>query len=140
MASLALALATAAQDNALRALGQDALIAAISEQRLNLDELGGAMSRLLDSGLNKFARWAKVFGEVARISDLHTRCVIELLSKSFHGDPAKAPRDISSLLEIFIELLSETGEIFDDSAAREYVSNLKAGGKTAKLAKQLLAR
>lgn len=139
MASLALALALAAEDGALRSLGQDGLIAAISEQRLDVNELGSAMARLLDSGFNKFARWAKSLREAARVSPAHARSAAELLAQMFHGDPQKAPRDISALLELLFELLSETGEKLNDTRAREYIAALPFGGKTAKLGKQILS-
>lgn len=139
MACLALALGLAAQDNALRGHAQDGLIAAIAEGRLNMDELGQTMSRLLDTGINKFARWAKALRDVARISPRHARASADLITQALHGDPAKAPRDISALLELLFELMSETNGRFDDQKARDYVHSLKAGGKTAKLAKQILA-
>ena len=139
MACLGLALSLAAQDNALRGHAQDGLIAAITEGRLNVDELGQTMSRLLDTGINKFARWAKALRDVARISPRHARASANLIAQALHGDPAKAPRDISALLELLFELMSETNGRFDDPKARNYVQSLKAGGKTAKLAKQILA-
>lgn len=137
MACLALALSLAAQDNALRGHAQDGLIAAISEGRLNLDELGDTMARLLATGINKFARWAKVLREVARISPEHTRVAADLITRALRGDPSKAPRDISALLELLFELLSETDSNLKDQQARDFIAGLKAGGKTAKLVKQL---
>lgn len=138
MASLALALALAAEDGAIRSHGQDGLIAAISERRLDVNELGGAMARLLDSGFNKFARWAKSLREAARVSPAHARSVLDLLAQTFHGDPSKAPRDTSALLELLFELLSETGGKLNDARARDYIAALPFGGKTAKLGKQIL--
>lgn len=137
MACLALALSLAAQDNALRGHAQDGLIAAINEGRMNVEELGHTMSRLLETGINKFARWAKVLRGVARISPEHTRVAAELITRSLRGDPSKAPRDISALLELLFELLSETDSNLKDQQAQDYIAGLKAGGKTAKLVKQL---
>ncbi|HYG34619.1 MAG TPA: DUF6493 family protein, partial [Clostridia bacterium] len=139
MACLALAFSLAAQDSALRGHGQDALIASISEGRLNVDELGSAMARLLDAGYNKFARWAKSLREATRISTAHTHAVTDVLAHALHGDPSKAPRDVSALLELLFELLSETGDKLVDPRARDYIAALPLGGKTAKLAKQILA-
>lgn len=139
MACVALALGLAAQDPALRGHAQDGLIAAISEGRMNLNELGGAMSRLLDSGSNKFARWAKALREVSRISPVHASTTVDLISRMLHGDPDTAPRDVSTLLELLFELLNETGGRVTDQPARNYLSALKTGGKTAKLARQILA-
>jgi hypothetical protein len=138
MACLALALCLAAEDGALRGHGQDALIAAISEGRVNMDELGSAMSRLLDTGVNKLARWAKSLREVSRVSGDHATTCAELIMRSLHGDPTKAPRDISMVLELLFELISETGGKLDDARTKNYLAGLTAGGKTAKLVKQLL--
>lgn len=96
------------------------------------------MARLLDTGINKFARWAKSLAEVARVSSAHTRAVADLLARALHGDPAKAPRDIGALLELFFELLSETEGKLNDRVARDYIAALPFGGKTAKLGKQIL--
>jgi hypothetical protein len=139
MACLALALALAAEDNALRGHGQDGLIAAIGEGRLDVNELGPTMARLLDTGTNKFSRWARTMRETARVSPAHTRTVADLLARTLHGDPAKAPRDVSALLDLLFELLSETGDKLNDDHARDYLAALPFGGKTAKLSKQILA-
>lgn len=139
MACLALALCFAAEDGALRGHGQDALIAAISEERVNLDELGSTMSRLLDTGVNKLARWAKALRDVSRVSGDHAKISAELITRTLHGDPTKAPRDVSTLLELLFELLSETNGKLDDACSRKYLAGLTTGGKTGKLVKQLLA-
>jgi len=139
MACLALALCLAAQDSALRGHGVDGLIAAIAEGRLDVNELGGAMARLLDTGINKFARWAKSLSEVARVSSTHVRAVAELLTRTLYGDPTKAPRDISAFLELLFELLSEIGGKLDDQRARDYIAGLPASGRTARLSRQILA-
>lgn len=139
MACLALALSLAAQDAALRGHAQDALIAAIGEGRLNVEELGGTMARLLDTGLSKFVRWAKGLREVGRVSPRHAQAVGDLIARALHGDPACAPRDVSALLEVLFELRSEIGGGLNDARAREYLAGLTAGGKTGKLVKQILA-
>lgn len=139
MACLSLALSLAAEENSLRGHAQDGLIAAISEGRLDVDLLGSTMARLLETGINRFMRWAKALGEVARVSPLHANAVINLIAKVLGGDPAKAPRNLSALLEVLFELLCETNQRLDDKRTREYLSGLSMGGKTAKLVKQVLA-
>jgi hypothetical protein len=139
MACLALALCLAAEDNALRGQGQEALIAAVPEGRVNVEELGSAMARLLDTGVNKLARWAKALREVSRISSDHARVTADVIARMLHEDPTKAPRDIGALLELLFELLSETGSKLNDARTRTYLAGLTAGGKTKKLVKQLLA-
>jgi hypothetical protein len=106
---------------------------------MNSDNLGDIMARLLDSGLNKFARWAKVFRDVSRLSPAHANTAIDLVVRMLRGDPGKAPRDVGVLFELLFELLSETSGRLTDEQARKYLSALKAGGKAAKLAKQILA-
>src|ERR1700759_3117771 len=115
-------------------LFQDGLIAAISEGRVNVTELSHAMSRLWDTGINRFARWAKGLRDVARISPMHAKEVTLLITQVLHGDPSKSPRDVSALLELLFELLSETGFRVDDQKTRIYIQSLKAGGKAGKLA------
>ena len=96
------------------------------------------MSQLLATGINKFARWAKSLREAARISPSHAAQISELLRQSLRGDPAKGPRDIHALLELFVELLAETGSSVNDTQARDYLCGITAGGRTAKLVKQLV--
>jgi hypothetical protein len=138
MACLALALGLAAQDAMLRNYAQEVLIAAIAEGRANPTELGAALARLLELGENKLVRWSKTLGAAARISALHARVVAELLQRALHADPSRAPRDLGQLLELLVEVLSETGTTVSDSKAREYLAALSGTGKSAKLAKQLL--
>ncbi len=140
MACLALALGLAAQDNALRGHAQDGLIAATTEGRLDTVELGATMACLLDTGNNKFARWAKALREVGRVSSRHASIAADLLQLVLHGDPLKAPRDLNALLELLLELLSETGRRLTDAKARSYLSSLSTGGKTAKLIKHLMPK
>lgn len=138
MAALALALGLAAQDASLRGHAQEALIAIVADGRFDAERLGCAMARLFDTGFNKLARWSVSLGEVARVSPAHAQAAAELLIRLLHANPAHAPRDVSALLELLHELLSESGSALDDSTARRYLQALKAGGKTARLAQQLL--
>jgi hypothetical protein len=61
-----------------------------------------------------------------------------LLQRALHADPTHAPRDLGRLLELLVEVLSETGTTVSDPQAREYLAALSGAGKSAKLAKQLL--
>lgn len=138
MAGLALALGLAAQDPALRGHAQDALIAVISDGRLDAAVLGAAMARLLYIGNNKLMRWAKSLAEVARVSPRHAAAVADVLPRILHADPARAPRDLGALLELLVELSSETGLPLSDPQARAYLGALNGSGKVARLARQLL--
>jgi hypothetical protein len=138
VATLALALGLAAQDVALRGLAQEALIAAIPELRVDAVELGGALSRMWDTGLSKLARLTKSFAEVARISPEHAVVVAELVRRTLHGDPARAPRELGAMLELLVELQIETDTPLTDPRTREYLAAIDGTGKSARLAKQLL--
>lgn len=138
MATLALALGMAAEDAALRGQAQEGLIAAIQDGRLDLPALAETMSKLLATGINKFARWAKTLREAARVSPWHTEQVAKLLTQSLRGDAARTPRDIHAILELLVELLAETGTSLTEPLTRQYVQGINAGGRTAKLAKKLL--
>ncbi len=138
-ACMALAFGLAVKDAALRGHAQEGLIAAVSDGRLDSEALGAVMARVLDSGSTCVARWAVSFGEVARVSPAHLRAVDELLIRMLHGDSAKAPRNVAGLLELLLEVRSEIGGRLNDPQARAYLEGLPAGGKGAKLAKQILA-
>jgi hypothetical protein len=53
--------------------------------------------------------------------------------------PAKAPRDLFSLLELLKELLIANGQGLSLEPTRKYLSGLPASGKTGKVAAALLA-
>lgn len=139
MAWLALALGLAAQDAALRGHAREGLIALVADGRLDPESLGVTMSRLLDTGFNKLTRWAVSLGEVARVSPAHARAIADLLGRLLQANPANAPRDLGAVLELYYELLSDTGTVPGIPATRTYLAGLKAGGKVARLARQLLA-
>jgi hypothetical protein len=61
-----LALALAAKDMALRGHAQEGLIAAITDSRLEIDELGSAMLSVASLVDTSFVRWAKSLHEGAR--------------------------------------------------------------------------
>lgn len=137
MACLALALALAAHENGLRGFASDALIAAITEGRLDSVALGSVMSRLLETGFNPLCRWARGLREVARVSIGHAKAVGVLLINTLQGDSSNAPKDVGILLELLFELVSQTGVKLHDST-RKYLASIKTGGKTGRLARQLL--
>lgn len=139
LATLALALGLAAEDAALRGHAQEGLIAAISQHRLDVPGLAGVMSRLLATGVNKFARWSKTLREAARVSPLHAAQIADVLRQALRGDPAKAPRDIHALLELLVELLAETNRPLEENDAQQYLRGIKTGGRTAKLVRKLLS-
>ncbi|MEO6567795.1 MAG: DUF6493 family protein, partial [Opitutaceae bacterium] len=142
MACHALALGLAAKDAVLRRHAQEALIAAIADDRLSAAaaELGGTMAFHFHTAGNKVGRGAKCLGEVARVSEAHARAVGELVQHALRGEPANAPREMGMLLEVLVEVLSATNMRITVEIAREYLAACKGSGKPAKLARQLLAR
>jgi hypothetical protein len=139
MACLALALGLAAEDGTLRRHAQDALVAAIGHGRVHAGALGPTLSRLLDTGHNKLARWSKSLGAVAQISPRHAVVVRELLMEMLRGQPARAPRDLGTLLELLVEIRASTDASPLPECVRSYLEGLSAGGKVQRLARQLLA-
>lgn len=140
MACLALALGLAAEDGTLRRHAQEGLMAVLAAGSFPAETLGATVARLLGTGHNKLTRWSKSFGEVARISRNHARQVADVLQRAFHSDPACAPRDVHQLIELLLELLCELDAPLADPKAAGFLRKLSAGGKTARLARQLLAR
>jgi hypothetical protein len=139
MGLLLLALGLAAKDPGEHGLATDALIAAIDGGRVDGDSLGGVLAELLPSGLVKAARFAKTLGQAARPSPLHVCTISTAIERSLRGDPSKAHRDLSALLELLRELLAEQQEPLRDAEARKYLQGIKGGGKTGKLVRELLA-
>src|SRR5262249_25319465 len=115
MGLLLLALGLAAKDPGENGLATDALIAAIDDGRVDGELLGGVLAELLPSGLVKAARFAKTLGQAARSSLLHSFTVATAIERSLRGDPGKAPRDMSALLEVLRELLAERQEPLRDA-------------------------
>jgi hypothetical protein len=139
MALLLLNLALAAKEPGESGLATDALIAAIDDGRLDGGKLGASMAELMPLELIKVARWAKTLREASRASPLHAFTIAAAIPHALRGDPAKAPRDLMALLDCLKELLLETGQALTDTEARAYLEAMKAGGKTAKLIRELLA-
>jgi hypothetical protein len=138
MALLLLALGLAAKEPGESGLATDALIAASAEGRLDGRKLGQALGSLLTTGIVKAARWARTLAAAARVSPLHAQVVCLAIQYSLGGDPADSPRDLFALLELLLELLSESGEPVSIPAARDYLGRLSGGGKVPRLAATLL--
>jgi hypothetical protein len=139
MGLLLLTLGLAAKDAGEHGLATDILIAAIDDGRMDGELLGGILAELLPSGLVKAARLAKTLAQAARPSPLHASMIATAIERSLRGDPAKAPRDLSQLLELLHELLAERAEPVRTADARQYLQGLKAGGKTGRLVRDLLS-
>jgi hypothetical protein len=133
-----LALALAAKDVAIRGHAQEGLTAAITDSRVDLDELAGAMlgiTRLVDTS---FVRWATSLRDVARVSRGHAVAIATLVQRILRDTGPRDPKETSALLELLIELLMETGAGVTDPEARAYLSTVQGANRRAKLARQLL--
>jgi hypothetical protein len=134
----AIALGLASRSVACALAARDALIAALEDGRVPVEPLGAALAEVFPLECLAAGRWAKSLAEVARASPRHARSVSALIQRSLRGDPARTRRDLHHLLELLVELLSETGSALDDRAAREYLEGVRSGGRTAKLVRRLL--
>jgi hypothetical protein len=138
MALVLLVLGLAAKEPGESGLATDALIASIEDGRLDGRKLGAALAPLLPTGLVKASRWAKTLGTASRSSPLHAAVIREAIQHALPDDPAQAPKDLQTLLELLKEWLIESGCSVAHAAARAYLSGLKAAGKTGKLAREVL--
>ena len=69
---------------------------------------------------------------------MHARVVATAIEELIAAGPALAPRDLSALLDLLRELKVGLGETVSP-AARAILSEMNAGGKTAKLIQNLLS-
>ncbi len=138
IARLLLAGSLASNLTVLQGLAVDALVASIDDGRIDGKLLGEAIHRVLADELIKTNRLTKALGEAARVSALHTYVVAVAVQRALVGLSAP-PRDLHLLLELLNELLCETGERLADSEIETFLRGLKVSGKTAKLARDLLA-
>lgn len=137
MALMMLALGLAAKQPGESGLATDSLIAAIDDGRLDTFELGSTLAFLAQ--MTKCARLARTMSQTARISPLHLHMVAQVIQAALRGDPAQAPRDLHSILELLKESLLELGASVSDTEARGYLEKIAIGGRTARLVRELLA-
>lgn len=127
-------------DPELSVISRDALILAIEEGRLNLNDLARELSKFLHSGRNKPKRMAASLLDISRVSELHANAVRQLIQLTLHGDGKNAPKDISAVLELLNELLIEEDAQIDDPETVVYLKSVTMGGKTGALIKALSKR
>lgn len=126
-------------DVACLVLTRDACICAIDERRLSVSKLGRRLSAYIHSGKNRPKRLVASLSEIARLSETHASAVIQILESTLQGEMRMVPFGLASLLELYQELLVEQNGSIKNSDTRKYLEALPTGGKTAKLAKALLA-
>jgi hypothetical protein len=151
MGGILLGLGLATREPGESGLATDALIAGIQDGRVTGTSLAGVLSYLLSLGVDpapdttrpggfiNASRWAKALAGAARVSPLHGLVIHGALQRALGSAPSLRPADLAALLELLRELSVSLGTALDDPAAREYLAEIKAGGKSGKLAQALLA-
>jgi hypothetical protein len=134
-----LAIGLAAKEPGESGLATDALIAAIDDGRLDGLTLGERMAAIYNPEWIKAARWAKTLTEASRVSPLHSAVCTLALERLLAGIGDPPPRDLPALLEAVKELLIAQGRGLSLPETRDVLSRLQASGKTAKLAREILA-
>jgi hypothetical protein len=119
---------------AAKGLVTDALIEALGERTLDPTLLGNHVAAII--GRLKLNRVAAVLAEVARVSPLHCWGVFKTID-SVLGRLKQAPADLHHLLTVLLETATLTGQQPSESA-RALLQSIPGGGKTAKLAGELL--
>jgi hypothetical protein len=119
---------------------KDATILAIQEQRLDLEQLAIFLAAYLHSDRRKPKRLSESLKEIARVSELHTDAVIQLIEFSLNGNPDDTGRDFLKLLELLLELVSDSGIKLTNDRAKNYLASIRKGPKTKLLVEQLLKR
>ncbi len=126
------------KDPEFAAFSRDAVIQAIDEKRLDPEQMGKRVAQFLHSDRAKPKRLASSMREIARVSSVHSDAMLRLICCSFHGDSKNLHKDASAILELLLELLTASGSRIENEDMLNYLSSLKAGGKTARLVKSLL--
>ncbi len=123
------------------ALAREAVISAVEEQRLSVDDFSPFIREALHSKLIKPKRLADSLREISRAGATHGDVARRVLEQCFTGleNGLSSPRGLSFLLELYVELLAESGRKLDNGETIEYLKAVKTGGKTGKLITQLLS-
>jgi len=135
-----LALGLAAKESGQWGMAVDCTLTAIGDGRLRPELLGAAFAELLTSGYVLTGRWARSLGEVARAGPRAAADVRDAIERGLRGDPARAPKDLSKLLELLHELCVSTDSRIRDASARAFLESVSGGGKVGKARRALLNR
>ena len=139
MGALLIALGLGAKEVGESGLATDALIAGVSDSRLDATIIGNALIEAASSGAIKFSRWARQLQKAAQAGASPARAIflaLEMLLESAHGADGG---DFGRLVELEHELAHLTGLRLTRAGALRTISNLTTGGKTARAARGLLA-
>lgn len=128
MARLVLALALASSMTELRVPAQDALIAAIDQERADAQAIGETMATLFESGENTLCRWAKSLRIVSEQSMACARAAQAMLEITFSRRPRVLPPLAGTLLELLADLVAVTGEPVTRESCRAVLATITGGG------------
>ena len=140
MATLLLSLGLGAKESGERGLATDVTIAAVAEGRLDVEKAGKTIGGLYNSKLLKGSRLATSLGDASRISQTHAESVSDLIEIALSGLYGPPPSDLHAPLALLNELSAARGHGVKRPTAKAYLTGIEGSGKTAALAKQLLAR
>ncbi|HEY2588989.1 MAG TPA: DUF6493 family protein [Tepidisphaeraceae bacterium] len=139
MARLALAVALLSKDAGTRGLGIDALIALVEDGRCTGDEWGPIYGKLASKPeVVRLNRLVATLADVARVSELHQWAVTRILAGTLAALRLPPPDDLHHLLSALHEGLIATAQPLPPEC-RPILESVTTSGKTAKLAKSLLA-
>lgn len=115
----------------------DVLVEGIADGRVHPAPFAEPALRIAETPWFQFGRFTTNLAEVARVSPHHAWAVRGLL-EALIPPWTDLPKNSHHALELLLELLTQLGQPLEP-ATREVLGLVKAGGKSGKLVKQLLA-
>jgi hypothetical protein len=142
MARLALCFGILSKDAGARGMAIDALITVIGDGRCVGSELGSTLAEMQENSKTVLLnRVAGSLVEVSRVGSLHQYAganLVEAFLLKLMARQAEPPADLHHLLAPLHEWLSALGS-GPKQSTRDYLQQVKAGGKTKSLVKALVA-
>jgi hypothetical protein len=138
--TMLIALGLSARHPTVSKLAEDALVAAVDDGRLDSALFGETMAALLRWGEVTLSRWSKAFGEVARLTPLHLEALRTAVEVALGVLAAPEPKTVGPLLELLHQWTIESGETASHPPARQWLASVEGSGKSARLAKAILAK
>ena len=118
-------------------IARDILIQLIELDRLSIEQLGKELGVFIYCGTGKAKRMTASLWDVARVGEKHSSATRQLLERALQGGEV-VPREMSVYLELLNELLHAEGLTLTNPVTRAHLESIKAGGKAAKLIRDLL--
>lgn len=132
-----LALGLGCKDAGEGMVATDALVAGLSDARVNGDALGEACAKLAVEGAITISRWVKRFASTAKLNPAFARELFLVQDRILAACPAIGPNELAGFLELLCELREQSGGRLS-VGAREHLAVLAPGGKAGKFARTLL--